>query len=378
MRTSLILLFTVTLHACVSRAATQAPSAPAVPAQAPRCDCAAQADVPPSPVAEAPRPEPVAAPAPAVVVASTDGDLDGDGVSEQIRLMSDGNLRVFRGNIEVLDPHGQPAMHFEHFEPLAISEYHPGVVPLRVIDIDRRDRQHELMLVEQRSGDDDPPAEYSFWVYREGRFHPMLEGTKTISQGDPTLDGLGTVRFVSGRCVRETNAQTHAMGISERITTSYVLTDGVFAHDELMVNVRSERRPAQCQIMACPVVYTGTSERPVGEILRNLRSANLAQWQSLHLPVSSVDASGVLTVTLREEKREITQLDGVYLEVDGRRVEADECARGGAAWCAADGVHQTLTPGQSLHLRFRVGSATSLTLWATGYYQPFDERGEPR
>ena len=68
----------------------------------------------------------------------------------------------------------------------------------------------------------------------------------------------------------------------------------------------------------------------------------------------------------------------VYLDVDGRRVAPEGCAEATAPWCEVDGVRLSLPPGQSLRLRFRVGATRSLTLWASGYYQPLDASGEPR
>lgn len=114
-----------------------------------------------------------------------------------------------------------------------------------------------------------------------------------------------------------------------------------------------------------------------GGDLGELRGEGSAQRQSLALPTTAVDGDGVLRVTLGEEKHEVTSLDGVYVEADGRRVAPGGCAgavsaagaaSGVDAWCVADAESATLTPGQSLTLRFQVGVARSVTLWARGYY----------
>ena len=137
------------------------------------------------------------------------------------------------------------------------------------------------------------------------------------------------------------------------------------------------RRAARCVQAACPVVYAGTSGEPVGEILRDLRSAALERWQSLRIAPEAIARDGVLTVTLREEKHEVTELDAVYLEADGRRVMPDACAgnEGGEPWCEEGGARATMRAGHALRLTFRVGdSPREMRLWARGYYTPLAER----
>jgi len=122
---------------------------------------------------------------------------------------------------------------------------------------------------------------------------------------------------------------------------------------------------------ACPCVYV--SGELVGEILRNLRAPELEQWQELSIPTARVGDDGVLSVTLEETKPEVTHLDGVYLEVDGERVGRESCLHTPAAWCEVDGDRHVLSPGHSLELRFRVGNARNLMLWARGYYVPLTQ-----
>jgi len=61
-----------------------------------------------------------------------------------------------------------------------------------MVDIDRRDRQRELMIVEAH-GDEDPSGEFSFYVYREGRLWPMLRRVSTAARPP----SRGTRRFAS-------------------------------------------------------------------------------------------------------------------------------------------------------------------------------------
>ena len=316
-------------------------------------------------------------------VSTARGDLDGDGREETIKLFSDGVLRVYRGEQELSDRFGNAAGSLAPFESLARGAYGEGEEALRVVDIDRRDRQRELMLVEMR-GDEDPAAECSFWVYREGHLWPMMRRIGTSERAfslphgmRPAIAGDGVVRAQFEQCVRDADLANHTRGIAERVTLRYTLSDGALPQGELSESIQTARHASDCVMAACPVVRVGRGEHRVGEVLRDLRAPSLERWQSLAIDPAWIERDGALTITLREEKRELTQLDGVYLEADGRSLRPEDCDAGDARWCRADGVHESLAPGQSLTLRFRVGAARAMRLWARGYYQPFDARGEP-
>jgi hypothetical protein len=375
MNTPRLSLLALALLACAARAAAPpaTPTVSTVTAPPVAVPCVETAR-PTPPVTRAPTAPPEPPYTPPRELASTRGDLDVDGTIETIKLYSDGGLRVFHGDQELTDANGNIAGMLVPFELDTLSN---GAPRLEVVDIDRSDRQRELMIMESH-GDEDPDGEFSFWVYRERRFWSMLRRVSyeqravAMHQGArPVIAGDGTVVVRRDHCVRDADAERHIPGLSERSTFRYVLTDGVMPRAELMENLRTERFTSQCIMAACPVVRVGAGAEAVGEILRDLRGASLERWQPLTIPASRVDTDGWLTVTLREEKHEVTHVDGVYLDVDGVRVEPEGCASNDApAWCVADGARTTLPPGQSIRMRFRVGAAREVTLWATGYYDP--------
>ncbi len=370
--------------ACVSGvipAITRAPStnAPRPVADAPETRDAAFEDAPEvareASVDAAADAAPDAAPAAPERVSTARGDLDGDGVVEEVRLYGDGTPRVFDGDREVLDDYGQPAGSVPAFEGLSRWAY-GGDEPLRVVDVDRRDRQRELMLVEMR-GDEDPGATFTLFVYRDGHLWPMIRRADTDLRSfsaphgvRPLIAGDGAVRVRFERCVRDADPSRGVRGVSERVSMAYTLVDGAMARAELAEHIDASRHPSNCVMAACPVVRVGRDERLAGEVLRDLRGAASEAWQPLALGPSSLDADGALTVTIREEKREVSSLDGVYLDADGRRIEPESCEAAAPSWCAADGVRARLSPGVALRLRFRVGAAAALRLWARGYYDP--------
>lgn len=120
---------------------------------------------------------------------------------------------------------------------------------------------------------------------------------------------------------------------------------------------------------ACPFVYVATDQgwRYTGEILRSLVGASMETTQSLRLPLAAV-RDGVVRVKLAEEKREISFVDDIHLEVDGQAIAPQVCP-----FCERAGDRLRLAEGESLELRFVLppdSSPASIKLVARGYYLP--------
>lgn len=232
----------MTLTACASSAVTQRPC-PACPTPPPPVHCAAAVEAAAPAVAAV---EPPATP-PVTVIATARGDLDDDGDEETITLMSDGRfMRSAAGRDEANV--GQ----IEGFEPLSMEFYGAHTQVLSVIDIDRRDDQRELMVVEMR-GDEDPDAEYRFYALRNGMLWPLLRRTGSASESvmiphgvRPVIAGDGSVRFAWSRCARDRDERTGALGLTERTVLRYVLSDGGFRRSDLIESVTTTRAPARC------------------------------------------------------------------------------------------------------------------------------------
>ncbi len=182
----------------------------------------------------------------AVEVITAAGDLDLDGTPEEIRLTTDGSLRLYRQGRELTSPSGRGAG--------VLADHHPGAshTRMQVVDIDRRDRQRELMIVTSE-GDEDPPLRYRFLVLREGRLVNMIQrlwdddGVVTVPSGvAPRIAGLGEVTFGYERCMRDADPERHVRGITEQVWLRYTLTDGWTRRGDLMENHRSARRLSDC------------------------------------------------------------------------------------------------------------------------------------
>jgi hypothetical protein len=135
---------------------------------------------------------------------------------------------------------------------------------------------------------------------------------------------------------------------------------------------RHGQRDPNCQVTACPFVdaWVGGRWQTQGEILRNQASVEDAGPQTLPLPEAAI-SRGRVRVRLAERKPEVTELDAVWLVVDGQEFAPLGCAE--LALCEEDGAGARIVPGEHLELVFEVGPARGdPTLWASGYYVPLD------
>lgn len=130
---------------------------------------------------------------------------------------------------------------------------------------------------------------------------------------------------------------------------------------ELTFDARGRLTALHAFFAACPHVYVvdAGGARRVGEILVRRNRASLAGVDSLSLGAERCTGR-TLEVELREEEPETTFLEGVWLEVDGVRVDPAEPVR-----------PRVLRRGDVLVLRFEVPPACgALQLVARGHYEP--------
>ena len=117
----------------------------------------------------------------------------------------------------------------------------------------------------------------------------------------------------------------------------------------------------------------GDEPRLVGEILRDLRRAEAAGWQSLDL--GEAEGPEELRLWVAEEKLEVTMLDAISLEVGGQHLPPRSCLLDATlAHCTADGRYQVLRAGEGLELVFDVPNRGARALHAHGYYVPTPTR----
>jgi tetratricopeptide (TPR) repeat protein len=118
---------------------------------------------------------------------------------------------------------------------------------------------------------------------------------------------------------------------------------------------------------ACPYVYVDGKFK--GEILRYLKHPNLEKTQSLELGRRFQSTS--ITVTISEEKPEVTHLNAIWIVQNGEKILPSQCSNDGPAYCALDRNYYLLEKGDSIELSFELLDANSpVELWGHGYYLP--------
>tara|TARA_R110002073_G_scaffold177151_3_gene334990 strand:+ start:26398 stop:27795 length:1398 start_codon:yes stop_codon:yes gene_type:complete len=126
-------------------------------------------------------------------------------------------------------------------------------------------------------------------------------------------------------------------------------------------------RRSTCQTEGrCPHVYAGDASVFLGEILRD--RVGKAAWANEFIEVPrELVREGTLTMRLAEEKtQERTFVDGVWLVVDGVRIEPTACA---SPLCERDGQTLSMTTGDAIELSFKnIPETGVIRFFASGYY----------
>jgi hypothetical protein len=347
--------------------------------------CAAPSSDPPI-HAPAPAPAPIEAegdpPPPSAserVLWAMDHDLDGDGQPEHASLRSrdvasqTGDFAADdRVDIPIVECttdrdhaapcRGQLTIGTQSVELILHSGFFGGI-GIRVVDLDHDDGRRELLLTRRGDAEEDPPYLFSI-VQWDGAAITMtpLWHSNGYSSGTITIDGSGVAELLYDEC-------------PDAYAVSYVLRDARLHEGEVIS--KRVRNPDECA--ACPRAYVleAAGFAYKGEILRDLDRLELAGEQRLAFTRAQRfrrDASGRVTIELREEEPEISHIDAVALELDGRRILPVGCERSSAhAICHADGHELVLRRGDALRLEFEVGDLDAdsrVALIAVGYYVP--------
>jgi hypothetical protein len=316
------------------------------------------------------------------VLWAMDVDLDGDGQPEHASLRSRdvasqtgdfaADARVDIPIVECTTDRdgaapctGQLTIGTQSVELILHSGFFGGI-GIRVVDLDDDDGRRELLLTRRGDAEEDPPYLFSI-VQWDGAAITMtpLWHSNGYSSGTITIDGSGELELLYDEC-------------PDAYAVSYVLRDGRL-HEGDVISKRM-RNPDECA--ACPRAYVleAAGFAYKGEILRDLDRPELAGEQRLAFTRAQrfrSDADGRVTIELREEEPEISHIDAVALELDGRRISPVGCERSSPtaveAICHADGHEQVLRRGDTLRLEFEVGDLDAdsrVALVAVGYYVP--------
>ena len=264
---------------------------------------------------------------------SIKADLDGDGTEEKIRLTT---TRVFVDDaafVHRLDPYSASSM------------------KVKVIDLDTSDSFLELLVSNYYyEGNGSRRV-----VYKRDKGWQMSEKFNW-HDGAVTIEGKGEIRMYSGEC-------------GQKRTEIYGMKKGAFVLKSKKVKGRFRERLCS----ACPYVFVrdqGHWEYQ-GEILRNLRAADLEDTHELHLG----RRKGLVHVRLAERKAETTFVDTMELVArydDGTEESllSDTCSKTGTTWCKLDQRHHRIEQGEEIDVSVRLDRSAELVMRVRGYYLP--------
>jgi hypothetical protein len=221
-------------------------------------------------------------------------------------------------------------------------------------------REGVLLVTQRHEGEDPPPHSQVF----------LVDGKQLVKIYDHEGNAIAFGKAGTGRYLEDVWAACERATAKKRNPKKAKLDLITLAFDAKQTKLVEKRawsgKTVNCtELSACPFVYEVKDGEPqlVGEILRNIRYTPTLQG----LPLAD---GGSATIHLTEEKLEVTFLDEIYLEVDGRRVAPIACgADPSLAYCAADGRYHVMTTGAVLPLRFEA-PAGKRALFARGYYTP--------
>ncbi len=281
-----------------------------------------------------------------------ESDVDGKPGTEVIALRFDGTLSIGAASTKL------DLVAYDN----SASEDWRDALSLKTVPLGQGRRG--VLFAAPTDDPEDPPMRFRVFVVTGGTVRTVLDQVLG-TYGTPTLrfapDGSATYTEDGwGACTRA----KHPASVALDEVTFHL--DG--AGDQMREVSRVPTAVIQkCdELAACPfvdVIENGRVRR-VGEILRNVRGAAASTLQSLAMP------GGVSTIRISEEKREVTYLDEIYLELDGVRTSPRSCdVAMPPAYCVADGEPFVMHQGDTLELEF-AGHAQAAELFARGYYIP--------
>jgi|GEM_PF-3623334 len=244
------------------------------------------------------------------------------------------------------------------------SDYHE--LAFGISDVDRSTPQKEIYLQHYQPWMEDPARNSDFmWVYNGKSHQKRVEASYYNAGGlDFSKKGLVAVEDADD-CVVSKKTWYAISGSSmtqQKIDYSKDMSGGFMYEDG-----------SGYGCPACPYVYLeyGSKKVFLGEILRDQVGADALQWDSLDIPTTHTK----IRIHLAEEKKEITYLDTLYLQVGDVQLAPISCETEIESWCEQDSLFLTLHPEESITFDFvlppdvRIQKGT-VSLYAYGYYEP--------
>ena len=204
----------------------------------------------------------------------------------------------------------------------------------------------------------------------DGKTVPVWD---SMSRGEHSYAEDGSWEVVASECRKpavldydeELNEETIKRHGTEAFTKRRFAWNGIKVTSKVIKRWTDTHSACQTE-GRCPHVYAGDEAVFLGEILRN--RVGKAAWANEFVEVPrELVRNGTLKIRLAEEKpNERSFVDGVWLVVDGVRVEPAACA---SPLCERDGQTQSMSTGEAAQVQFtNIPKTGTIRFFASGYY----------
>lgn len=225
-----------------------------------------------------------------------------------------------------------------------------------IININKTDKYKELLISFSEGMTEDPSTHHSIIRYLPEQ---KLTVSDIISEG-----------YSNGQIHFEGNAIVVDHGRYPDIKGTYEL-DGLYLKQKKLYK-QPESEVDYSNMAACPYVYLleNGEKKYQGEIMRYLNEPYAEQWQRLPI-MSSKGKRNSINILLSEEKEEVSFINAVYLEVNGKKYYPEK-EQFTSKILYDDNSYYVLKKGEFLSLSFALDESNVkyCSLHVKGYYEP--------
>ncbi len=231
------------------------------------------------------------------------------------------------------------------------SYFYKDGTKFEIVDFDKTDNYKEFIISQKEQEEEDPSSITTIFRY----FGNNLLTKSTIkSQGYN-----GGNRKIIGN-----NKFTIEHSINPKIIGTYKLSNFFIKS----IDIREEAINTNI-LAACPYVYLKINNKYVykGEIIRNLIGKESESNQKLDIGEVK---KGLINIRIKEEKNEISYINSIYIEKNGKLFNPKILNNKGALLQKNDDKYIVLKKGEFIDLVYELDMKSEIKINSTGYYNP--------